>query len=114
MSKVFSPLSKFYQATTSEIFGNSDSDGVQDENTPFKPRSPYGISKLYAHWMTINFRESYNLFACSGILFNHESPIRGIQFVTRKISDGVTRIKLDLSDKLHLGNLDAKRDWGFA
>lgn len=112
--KSYAPTSKFYQASTSEIFGNSHVNGVQDENTSFRPRSPYGISKLYAYWMTVNFRESYKLFTCNGILFNHESPIRGIQFVTRKITDGVARIKLGLSDKLFLGNLDSKRDWGFA
>lgn len=112
--KMFAPASKFYQASTSEIFGNSHQDGIQDEKTHFCPRSPYGISKLYAYWMTVNFRESYKLFASNGILFNHESPIRGIQFVTRKITDGVARIKLGLSDKLFLGNLDSKRDWGFA
>lgn len=112
--KSFSPASKFYQASTSEIFGNSNQSGIQDENTPFCPRSPYGIAKLYAYWMTVNFRESYKMFTCNGILFNHESPIRGIQFVTRKITDGVARIKLGLSDKLFLGNLDSKRDWGFA
>lgn len=112
--KSFSPLSKFYQASTSEIFGNSNLNGMQDEQTPFRPRSPYGISKLYAYWMTVNFRESYSLFTCNGILFNHESPIRGLEFVTRKISNGVARIKCGLTDKLHLGFLDAKRDWGFA
>ena len=112
--KSFAPTCKFYQASTSEIFGNSNIDGIQDENTSFKPRSPYGIAKLYAYWMTVNFRESYKLYTCNGILFNHESPIRGIQFVTRKITDGVARIKLGLSKKLFLGNLDAKRDWGFA
>lgn len=112
--KSFAPASKFYQASTSEIFGNSNQNGIQDENTHFCPRSPYGIAKLYAYWMTVNFRESYKMFASNGILFNHESPIRGIQFVTRKITDGVARIKLGLADKLFLGNLDAKRDWGFA
>ncbi len=112
--KLFSPTTKYYQASTSEMFGLSSTSGYQDENTNFHPRSPYGISKLYAHWMTINFRESYGLFTTSGILFNHESPLRGIQFVTRKITDGVAKIKLGVTDKLHLGNLDAKRDWGFA
>ena len=112
--KFFSPTTKFYQASTSEMFGLGHDNGYQDENTPFHPRSPYGISKVYAYWMTINFRESYDLFTCNGILFNHESPIRGIQFVTRKITDGVAKIKLGLANKLHLGNLDSKRDWGFA
>lgn len=112
--KLFSPTTKFYQASTSEMFGLGNTDGYQDENTPFHPRSPYGISKVYAHWMTVNFRESYGMFACSGILFNHESPIRGIQFVTRKISDGVARIKAGLQKELLLGDLEPKRDWGFA
>lgn len=112
--KLFSPTSKFYQASTSEMFGLGNDKGFQDENTPFYPRSPYGISKVYAHWMTVNFRESYGLFACSGILFNHESPIRGIQFVTRKISDGVAKIKVGLAKDILLGDLEPKRDWGFA
>ena len=112
--KQFSPLSKFYQASTSEMFGLGNTDGQQDENTCFHPRSPYGIAKVYAYWMTVNFRESYGLFTCNGILFNHESPIRGIQFVTRKITDGIARIKLGLSKELRLGNLDSRRDWGFA
>jgi len=112
--KHISPSTKYYQASTSEMFGLVRSYESQDEKTPFYPRSPYGIAKVYAHWMTVNFRESYGLFACSGILFNHESPIRGIQFVTRKITDGVAKIKLGIKDKLHLGNLEAKRDWGFA
>ncbi|MDO8609380.1 MAG: GDP-mannose 4,6-dehydratase [bacterium] len=112
--KFLNPTTKFYQASTSEMFGLGNTDGYQDENTPFYPRSPYGIAKVYAYWMTINFRESFGLFACNGILFNHESPLRGIQFVTRKITDGVAKIKLGLTDKLSLGNLDAKRDWGFA
>ncbi|OGK18242.1 GDP-mannose 4,6-dehydratase [Candidatus Roizmanbacteria bacterium RIFCSPLOWO2_12_FULL_40_12] len=112
--KLFSPTSKFYQASTSEMFGLGNDNGYQDENTPFHPRSPYGISKVYAHWMTVNFRESYGMFACSGILFNHESPIRGIQFVTRKISDGVAKIKVGLAKDLLLGDLEPKRDWGFA
>ncbi len=112
--KSFCPTAKFYQASTSEMFGLQHDNGFQDENTPFHPRSPYGISKVYAHWMTVNYRESYGLFTCSGILFNHESPIRGKQFVTRKITDGVARIKLGLADKLYLGNMDARRDWGFA
>src|SRR3990167_10024122 len=112
--KFFCPLTKFYQASTSEMFGLNNDNGYQDENTAFKPRSPYAISKLYAYWMTINFRESYNIFTSNGILFNHESPLRGIQFVTRKITDGVARIKLGLTKELRLGNMDAKRDWGFA
>lgn len=112
--RFFSPHSKFYQASTSEMFGNSSSKGVQNEETPFHPRSPYAISKLYAHWMTVNFKESYGLFCTSGILFNHESPIRGIEFVTRKISDGVARIKLGLAKEIRLGNIESKRDWGFA
>lgn len=108
-----SPTTRFYQASTSEMYGNSNGE-MQDENTTFKPRSPYGVSKLYAHWMTINFRESYSIHASSGILFNHESPIRGKEFVTRKVTDGIAQIKLGLQDKIVLGNLDAKRDWGFA
>lgn len=112
--RYFSPKSKFYQASTSEMFGTNHEGGVQGDDTPFHPRSPYGVAKVYAYWMTINFRESFNMFACNGILFNHESPIRGIQFVTRKITDGVARIKLGLADSIVLGNLDAKRDWGFA
>jgi len=111
--RMHSAESRFYQASTSEMFGNSTG-GQQDEHTPFHPRSPYGVSKLYSHWMTVNFRESYGLYACSGILFNHESPLRGREFVTRKITDGVARIKLGLSRTLTLGNLDAQRDWGFA
>lgn len=112
--RLFSPTTKFYQASTSEMFGISATNGYQDENTPFHPRSPYGIAKVYAHWMTVNFRDSYGLFAVSGILFNHESPLRGIQFVTRKISDGVAKIKLGLAKELRLGSLEPKRDWGFA
>jgi len=108
------PNTRFYQASTSEMFGNFTEDGQQGENTPFRPRSPYGISKLYSHWMTVNFRESYSLYACSGILFNHESPLRGREFVTRKVTDGVARIKLGLEKSIILGNLDARRDWGFA
>lgn len=104
---------KFYQASSSEMFGKVV-DTPQNESTPFYPRSPYGVSKLFAHWMTINYRESYGIFACSGILFNHESPRRGIEFVTRKITNGVARIKRGLDKELRLGNLDAKRDWGFA
>jgi GDPmannose 4,6-dehydratase len=104
---------RFYQASTSEMFGKAQT-VPQNEHTPFYPRSPYGVAKLYGHWTTVNFRESHNMFACSGILFNHESPRRGHEFVTRKISHGVARIKLGLQDKLVLGNLDAQRDWGFA
>lgn len=111
--RMHSPNTKFYQASTSEMFGNSTTE-FQNEDTPFTPRSPYGVAKLYAHWMTINFRESYSLHASNGILFNHESPIRGKEFVTRKITDGVAKIKLGLEDKILLGNLDAKRDWGYA
>lgn len=111
--KTHSPNSRFYQASTSEMFGNAITP-QQDENTPFSPRSPYGVSKLYAHWMTVNFRESYSLYACSGVLFNHESPLRGREFVTRKVTDGVARIKLGLAGDITLGNLDACRDWGFA
>lgn len=112
--KMFSPTTKMYQASTSEMFGLSNENGYQDEKTMFHPRSPYGVSKLYAYWMCVNYREAYGLFATNGILFNHESPIRGINFVTRKVTDGVARIKLGLSDSISLGNLDAKRDWGFA
>ncbi len=112
--KFFSPTTRFYQASTSEMFGLGNDDGYQDEKTNFHPRSPYGISKVYAYWMTVNFRESYGLFTSNGILFNHESPLRGIQFVTRKITDGVARIKLGLAKDISLGNLEAKRDWGFA
>ncbi len=111
--KHFSPGTRFYQASTSEMFGKVQAI-PQDEDTPFYPRSPYAVAKLYAHWMTVNYRESYDLYACSGILFNHESPLRGLEFVTRKITDGVARIKHGLIDKISLGNLDAKRDWGFA
>jgi GDPmannose 4,6-dehydratase len=104
---------RFYQASTSEMFGKVQAI-PQNEHTPFYPRSPYGVAKLYGHWMTTNFRESYDLFACSGILFNHESPRRGLEFVTRKISHAVARIKFGLQEKLMLGNMDARRDWGFA
>ncbi len=104
---------RFYQASTSEMFGKVQAI-PQKEDTPFYPRSPYGVAKLYAHWMTINYRESYDIFGCSGILFNHESPLRGREFVTRKITDSVAKIKLGKLDCLELGNLDAKRDWGFA
>lgn len=104
---------KFYQASSSEMFGKVQ-EVPQKETTRFYPRSPYGVAKVYGHWITINYRESYDMFACSGILFNHESPRRGREFVTRKITDTVARIKLGLTDKLYLGNLDAERDWGFA
>jgi GDPmannose 4,6-dehydratase len=107
------PQARFYQASTSELFGKAQGT-PQKESTPFYPRSPYGVSKLYAHWITINYRESYDLFACAGILFNHESPRRGLEFVTRKITNGVARIKLGYDKELRLGNLDARRDWGFA
>lgn len=111
--RLINPKIKFYQASTSEMFGKVQSI-PQDENTPFYPRSPYGVAKLYAHWMTINYRESYGIFGASGILFNHESPLRGLEFVTRKITDAVAKIQLGKLDVLELGNLDAKRDWGFA
>ncbi|MBV4457369.1 MULTISPECIES: GDP-mannose 4,6-dehydratase [Pseudomonas] len=111
--RIVNPKVRFYQASTSEMFGKVQAI-PQIESTPFYPRSPYGVAKLYAHWMTINYRESYGIFATSGILFNHESPLRGREFVTRKITDSVAKIKLGLLDKLELGNLDAKRDWGFA
>jgi GDPmannose 4,6-dehydratase len=104
---------RFYQASTSEMFGKVQA-VPQDEDTPFYPRSPYGVAKLYAHWITVNYRESYDIFGSSGILFNHESPLRGREFVTRKITDSVAKIKLGKLDCLELGNLDAKRDWGFA
>ena len=104
---------RFYQASSSEMFGKVRA-VPQSEETPFYPRSPYGVSKVYGHYITVNYRESYDLFACSGILFNHESPRRGLEFVTRKVTDGVARIKLGLSKELRMGNLDARRDWGFA
>ena len=104
---------RFYQASSSEMFGKVQ-EVPQRETTPFYPRSPYGAAKLYGHWITVNYRESYNLFACSGILFNHESPRRGLEFVTRKITHAVARVKLGLQEELHLGNLDARRDWGYA
>jgi GDPmannose 4,6-dehydratase len=108
-----SPKTRFYQASTSEMFGKIQADR-QTETTPFYPRSPYGVAKLYGHWITVNYRESFGLHASSGILFNHESPLRGIEFVTRKVTDGVARIKLGIQNELRLGNIDAKRDWGFA
>ncbi len=111
--RIVNPKIRFYQASTSEMFGKVQAI-PQKEDTPFYPRSPYGVAKLYAHWMAINYRESYGIFASSGILFNHESPLRGREFVTRKITDSVAKIKLGKLDVLELGNLDAKRDWGFA
>jgi GDPmannose 4,6-dehydratase len=107
------PAIRFYQASSSEMFGRV-LETPQTESTPFYPRSPYGVAKAYGHYITVNYRESYDLFACSGILFNHESPRRGLEFVTRKVTDGVARIKLGMADTLTLGNLDARRDWGFA
>jgi GDPmannose 4,6-dehydratase len=111
--RLVNPKIRFYQASTSEMFGKVQA-VPQKEDTPFYPRSPYGVAKLYAHWMTVNYRESYDIFGSSGILFNHESPLRGREFVTRKITDSVAKIKLGKLDVLELGNLDAKRDWGFA
>jgi GDPmannose 4,6-dehydratase len=111
--RIVNPKIRYYQASTSEMFGQVQAI-PQVETTPFYPRSPYGVAKLYAHWMTINYRESYGIFGCSGILFNHESPLRGREFVTRKITDSVAKIKLGQLDVLELGNIDAKRDWGFA
>ncbi len=111
--RLVNPRIRFYQASTSEMFGKVQ--GIpQTETTSFYPRSPYGVAKLYAHWMTVNYRESYDIFACSGILFNHESPLRGLEFVTRKITDSIAKIKLGQLAQLELGNLNAKRDWGFA
>lgn len=107
------PKIKYYQASSSEMFGRVK-ETPQNEGTPFYPRSPYGVAKLYAHWITVNYRESYDIFTCSGILFNHESERRGLEFVTRKITNAAAKIKLGLQDKLYLGNLDAKRDWGYA
>ena len=111
--RIVNPKVRYYQASTSEMFGKVQAI-PQSEDTPFYPRSPYGVAKLYAHWMTVNYRESYGIFGASGILFNHESPLRGREFVTRKITDAVAKIKLGKLDVLELGNLDAKRDWGFA
>jgi GDPmannose 4,6-dehydratase len=107
------PVARFYQASSSEMFGKVN-ETPQRETTPFYPRSPYGVAKVYGHWITVNYRESYGLYAVSGILFNHESPRRGIEFVTRKVSDGVARIQLGLANELRLGNLEARRDWGYA
>ena len=111
--RIGAPGARFYQASSSEMFGLIQQQ-IQNEKTPFYPRSPYAVSKLYAHWMTVNYRESFGLHASSGILFNHESPLRGIEFVTRKVTDGVARIKLGLATELRLGNLEARRDWGHA
>ncbi len=111
--RLVKPEVRFYQASSSEMFGKVQAI-PQSETTPFYPRSPYGVAKLYGHWITVNYRESFDMFACSGILFNHESPRRGLEFVTRKVTDGVAQIKLGLAKELRLGNLDAKRDWGFA
>ncbi len=111
--RLVKPDTKFYQASTSEMFGKVQTI-PQNEKTPFYPRSPYGVSKVFGHYITVNYRESYNIFACSGILFNHESPLRGVEFVTRKITYGLARIKYGIQDKLILGNLEAKRDWGYA
>lgn len=111
--RTIKPDTKFYQASTSEMFGKVQ-EIPQTEKTPFYPRSPYAVAKLFGHWITVNYRESFGIFACSGILFNHESPLRGLEFVTRKITYGLARIKYGLQDKLVLGNLDAKRDWGYA
>ena len=111
--RIVNPAMRFYQASSSEMFGMVQQP-VQTEATPFRPRSPYAVSKLYGHWITVNYRESYGMHASSGILFNHESPLRGVEFVTRKVTDGVARIKLGLARELRLGNIDAKRDWGHA
>lgn len=111
--RIAKPDARFYQASSSEMFGKVV-ETPQTETTPFYPRSPYGVAKLYGHWITVNYRESFDMFACSGILFNHESPRRGVEFVTRKITDAVAQIKLGLATELRLGNLDSKRDWGFA
>lgn len=111
--RIVNPKARFYQASTSEMFGKIQQP-IQDEHTPFYPRSPYAVSKLFAHWSTVNYRESFDLHASSGILFNHESPLRSIEFVTRKVTDGVARIHLGLQKELRLGNIDARRDWGFA
>jgi GDPmannose 4,6-dehydratase len=111
--RIVNPETRFYQASSSEMFGKV-MEVPQKESTPFYPRSPYGVAKVYGHWITVNYRESYNLYACSGILFNHESPRRGLEFVTHKVTYAAARIKLGLQEKLHLGNLDARRDWGYA
>ncbi|MFD0671314.1 GDP-mannose 4,6-dehydratase [Cohnella sp. GCM10027633] len=111
--RIVKPQARFYQASSSEMYGKV-LEIPQTEKTPHYPRSPYGVSKVYGHWMTVNYRESFDMFACSGILFNHESPRRGLEFVTRKVTDGVARIKLGLQNELRMGNLDSRRDWGFA
>jgi len=111
--RIVKPDARFYQASSSEMFGLAQ-EAVQSERTPFYPRSPYGVAKLYAHWMAVNYRESFGMYACNGILFNHESPLRGLEFVTRKVTDAVARIKLGAQQELRLGNIDAKRDWGHA
>ncbi len=111
--RTIDPRIRFYQASTSEMFGKIK-EPVQGEETPFHPRSPYGVAKMFGYWITVNYRESYNMFACNGILFNHESPLRGMEFVTRKVTDAVARIKLGKQQELRLGNIDAKRDWGYA
>lgn len=111
--RIIRPEARFYQASTSEMFGRVQTI-PQNEKTPFYPRSPYGVAKLFGHWITVNYRESYNIFACSGILFNHESPLRGLEFVTRKLTHGIAKIKHGLQDKIVVGNLDSKRDWGYA
>ena len=111
--RLVAPEARYYQASTSEMYGLIQ-EPMQSESTPFYPRSPYAAAKLYAHWMTVNYRESFDMYACSGILFNHESPLRGLEFVTRKVTDAVARIKLGMQNELRLGNIDAKRDWGHA
>ena len=111
--RIVNPKIRFYQASTSEMFGEVQ-EVPQSEKTPLYPRSPYGVAKVYAHWMTINYRESYDIFGASGILFNHESPLRGLEFVTRKITDGLVKVKLGKQECIELGNMDAKRDWGYA
>ncbi|MEZ0329575.1 MAG: GDP-mannose 4,6-dehydratase [Dissulfuribacterales bacterium] len=111
--RLYNPAARFYQASTSEMFGRVQ-EVPQSEKTPFYPRSPYGVAKLFAHWMTVNYRESYGMFACSGILFNHESPLRGLEFLTRKVTHAVARIQKGLQDRVIVGNLNAKRDWGYA
>lgn len=111
--RMVKPDTKFYQASTSEMFGKVQAI-PQNEKTPFYPRSPYGVAKLFAHWITVNYRESYNMFACSGILFNHESPFRGLEFITRKMTNAVVRIKLGLDEKVIVGDINSKRDWGYA